>query len=85
MERILATSDLHGKFMPWDYSMNEESTKGSAAQLSSAIADHRTDETLLVDAGDLGGIRELIRDYIVHAENGVLTPECSHNWRIVIP
>ena len=35
--------------------------------------------------GDLGGIRELIRDYIVHAENGVLTPECSHNWRIVIP
>ena len=35
--------------------------------------------------GDLGGIRELIRDYIVHAENGVLTPECSHNWRIVTP
>lgn len=29
--RILATSDLHGKFMPWDYSLNEESTKGSAA------------------------------------------------------
>ena len=29
--RILATSDLHGKFMPWDYYMNEESTKGSAA------------------------------------------------------
>ena len=36
MERILATSDLHGKFMPWDYSMNEESRKGSAAQLSAS-------------------------------------------------
>ena len=35
--------------------------------------------------GDLGGIRELIRDYIIHAENGGLTPECSHNGRIVIP
>ena len=35
--------------------------------------------------GDLGGIRELIRDYIIHAESGVLTPECSQNWRIVIP
>ena len=34
--RILATSDLHGKFMPWDYYMNEESTKGSAAQLSAS-------------------------------------------------
>ena len=39
----------------------------------------------MVVRGDLGGIRELIRDYIVHAENGVLTPECSHNWRIVTP
>lgn len=35
--------------------------------------------------GDLGGIRELIRDYILRAESGVLTPECNHNWRIVIP
>ena len=64
--RILATSDLHGKFMPWDYSMNEESRKGSAAQLSSAIADHRTDETLLVDAGDL--IQGNFADLFVHRD-----------------
>lgn len=50
--RIIATSDLHGKFMPWDYALNEESTSGSVAQLSTAIAQYRTDNTLLVDAGD---------------------------------
>ena len=64
--RILATSDLHGKFMPWDYSLNEESTKGSAAQLSAAIADHRTDDTLLVDAGDL--IQGNFSDLFVHRD-----------------
>ena len=50
--RILATSDLHGKFMPWDYALNAESTSGSMAQLASAIKEYRTENTLLVDAGD---------------------------------
>ena len=31
---------------------------------------------------DIGGIRELIRDYIVNVKNGVITPECNDNWRI---
>jgi 2',3'-cyclic-nucleotide 2'-phosphodiesterase/3'-nucleotidase len=35
--------------------------------------------------GDLGGIRELIRDYIIRVRNGKLRPECDYNWRIVIP
>ena len=30
----------------------------------------------------LGGIRELIRDYIVNVKNGVIHPECDDNWRI---
>ncbi len=51
--RIIATSDLHGKFMPWDYALNEESGSGSMAQLASAIAMYRTEATLLVDAGDI--------------------------------
>ena len=50
--RVLATSDLHGKFVPWDYSLNEESLSGSVAQLATAVAAFRTPETLLVDAGD---------------------------------
>lgn len=50
--RIIGTSDLHGKFVPWDYALNQESTSGSVAQLATAIAAYRTDDTLLVDAGD---------------------------------
>ena len=50
--RILATSDLHGKMVPWDYILNGESPVGSMAQLATAVAKYRTAETLLVDAGD---------------------------------
>ena len=50
--RVIATSDLHGKFVPWDYALNKESLSGSVAQLSAAIATYRTFDTLLVDAGD---------------------------------
>lgn len=50
--QILATSDLHGKFVPWDYALNEESKSGSMAQLATAIKALRNDNTLLVDAGD---------------------------------
>jgi 2',3'-cyclic-nucleotide 2'-phosphodiesterase/3'-nucleotidase len=50
--RIIGTSDLHGKFAPWDYALNQESLSGSMAQLATAIKEYRTDNTLLVDAGD---------------------------------
>ena len=50
--RIIATSDLHGKLVPWDYALNRASTSGSMAQLASAIAAYRDENTLLVDAGD---------------------------------
>ena len=50
--RIIGTSDLHGKFMPWDYALNAESPSGSMVQLATAIAQYRDDNTLLVDAGD---------------------------------
>ncbi len=48
--RIIATSDLHGKFMPWDYATDSESDYGSLAQLSTAIKEYRNDDTLLFDA-----------------------------------
>ncbi len=50
--RILATSDLHGKFIPWNYPLNEASTSGSVAQLATAVKEYRNDNTLLLDAGD---------------------------------
>lgn len=50
--QILATSDLHGKFGPWDYALDEESKSGSVAQLSTAIQKIRTANNILVDAGD---------------------------------
>ena len=50
--RIIATSDLHGKFMPWDYALDQSSTAGSVAQLATALAVYRDGNTLLLDAGD---------------------------------
>lgn len=50
--RIIATSDLHGKFVPWDYALNTASPSGSMAQLATAVSQYRTADTLLVDAGD---------------------------------
>lgn len=64
--RILATSDLHGKMVPWDYSTNEESRVGSLAQLASAIASLRDDITLLIDAGDT--IQDNLAELFVHDE-----------------
>jgi len=31
---------------------------------------------------DIGGLRELIRDYIVNVKGGTITPEVNDNWRI---
>ena len=50
--QILATSDMHGRFLPYDYALNEESTLGSAAQVASVIKELRNENTLVVDAGD---------------------------------
>ena len=32
--------------------------------------------------GDIGGIRELIRDYIVNVKGGTISPEVDNNWKI---
>jgi len=51
--QILATSDLHGKFMPWDYIIDSESYSGSLTQLATAVNEKRNDNTLVLDAGDI--------------------------------
>ncbi len=50
--QVIATSDLHGKIYPYDYATDSESTAGSITQLATAIKALRTENTLLLDAGD---------------------------------
>ena len=50
--QILATSDTHGKFDPWDYAANKADASGSVAQQATAIKQLRTADTLVIDAGD---------------------------------
>ena len=50
--RVLATSDTHGMFVPWDYALDKEDDSGSMARLATAVRELRDEDTLLVDAGD---------------------------------
>ena len=50
--QILASSDTHGKFDPWDYAANKADASGSVAQQATAIKQLRTLTTLVIDAGD---------------------------------
>ena len=52
---ILGTSDIHGRYMAWDYATDVENKVGSFTQISSIVKEVRAQEknTLLVDAGDL--------------------------------
>lgn len=51
---ILGTSDVHGRFMPWDYATDTEDRSGSLTQISTAIQEIRkgNPNVILVDAGD---------------------------------
>lgn len=52
---LLATSDIHGRYMAWDYAMDDENKSGSMVQLSAIVKQVREDNpnTILMDAGDL--------------------------------
>lgn len=52
---ILGTSDIHGRYMAWDYATDVENKAGSFAQISTIVKEIREENpnTLLVDAGDL--------------------------------
>ena len=66
--QILATSDTHGKFDPWDYAANKADASGSVAQQATAIKQLRTADTLVVDAGDTiqGNSSQLFLEDDVH-------------------
>lgn len=51
---ILGTSDVHGYYMPWDYSMDERSKKGGLSRVSTIVKKVREENpTILIDCGDL--------------------------------
>ncbi|EFE97270.1 hypothetical protein HMPREF0758_1098 [Serratia odorifera DSM 4582] len=51
---LLGTSDLHGTFVPWDYSTDTENLAGSLSQIATQIQQIRAQQpnVILVDAGD---------------------------------
>ena len=66
--QVLATSDLHGKFVPYDYALNAESAGGSAAQIATFISEVKTDNTVVIDCGDTvqGNSAELFFEDDIH-------------------
>ncbi len=53
--QILATSDIHGRFVPFDYAINQIADAGSLAQISTAVTQERKGyegNTVVVDVGD---------------------------------
>jgi 2',3'-cyclic-nucleotide 2'-phosphodiesterase / 3'-nucleotidase len=51
---LLGTSDIHGRFMPWDYALDGPNQNGSMTQLFTMIKEVRKENpnTVLLDAGD---------------------------------
>lgn len=65
---ILATSDVHGKYMSWDYFSDNEDRIGSMTQVSTVIKKIRNENTILIDTGDFiqGNLTELFKEYNPH-------------------
>ncbi|MCA5012099.1 MULTISPECIES: bifunctional metallophosphatase/5'-nucleotidase [unclassified Enterococcus] len=73
---ILGTSDIHGRYMAWDYATDVENKIGSFAQIGTIVKEIRAknDNVLLVDAGDLiqDNSAELYKDDEPHPATEVL-------------
>lgn len=67
---ILASSDIHGYYMPWDYALDKEHKKGSLAQISTIVKKQRQNykNTILIDVGDMfqGNCSEIFADDYIH-------------------
>lgn len=72
--QILATSDLHGWFVPWDFSEDVPSTRGSLTYLATLIKARREENpnTILVDCGDTVQ-SNYVEYFIDHEKNPMLT------------
>lgn len=65
--QILSTSDIHGRFLPYDYLKNCEDYSGSLAQVSTLVNTMRNDNTVLIDVGDYfkGNLNEIYVDELI--------------------
>lgn len=83
---FLGTSDIHGRYMPWDYSLDEENTSGSLAQIATAVKEVREseDNVVLVDAGDFiqDNSSELFQDMNPHPGVSVMNDLNYDVWAI---
>ncbi len=50
--KILATSDIHGFLIPWDFSKNRSISRGMS-KLSTLLKNYNREKTILVDNGDM--------------------------------
>ena len=83
---FLGTSDIHGHYMPWDYSLDEENTSGSLAQIATAVKEVREseDNVVLIDAGDFiqDNSSELFQDMNPHPGVSVMNDLNYDVWAI---
>lgn len=67
--RLLATSDLHGWFVPWDFALDQEDASGSLTYLAARFAQERAQNKnmVLVDCGD--AVQANYVEYFIDHEN----------------
>jgi len=72
--KILATSDVHGRISPWNYSTDTENYSGGFSQISTLLEDYRdsNDNTILIDLGDA------IQDNSIEKFNDIYFKENYH-------
>jgi 2',3'-cyclic-nucleotide 2'-phosphodiesterase (5'-nucleotidase family) len=59
--KILATSDMHNTFYPYDYARDTPYEAGSLARVAAVVEAERTEQTILIDNGDtLQGISSVL-------------------------
>lgn len=72
--RLLATSDLHGWFVPWDFALDKENKAGSLTYLAAQIKRERSQNKnlVLVDCGD-SVQANYVEYFIDHDKNPMVT------------
>ena len=80
--RILATSDMHGYFTQYDYFADTEVSTGAGANVVSAIAALRNENTIVVDAGDLiqDNLADIFLEDDIHPMASVLNTANYDCW-----
>jgi len=66
--KLLATSDIHGKFTNYDYLLDTKEDSGSLAQITTVINKLRDKNTIVIDAGDFmqGNLAEIFINEDIH-------------------